>query len=175
MDRRGRLTPTVSRRIDEFFATPAPAGTRRGVMLGISGGLCAFAGDPADGDVRVLPIAAVGQGFHELYPYLDQVIAGRPAFILIQGTALVTTGNAAIALPGGPAPAQAAAAGAAAAGRRREGRRRGGRGHQGHVPCPRAGPRRRGPARLDEDIGWVTLERGEQARQRLLSETGSAP
>ena len=104
----------VSRRIDDYFTLAAPPDTQRGVMLGISGGLCAFAGAPADGAVRVLPIAAIGQGFHELYPYLDQVIAHRPDFILIQGTALRHRQGASHRLPGRTTPAPAAAAGAAA-------------------------------------------------------------
>jgi hypothetical protein len=80
----------VSQRIAAYFAEPGSAGARRGVMFGISGGRCVFAGAPAGGVVQVLSVAALGQGFHELYPYIDQVIASKPDFILIQGTALAT-------------------------------------------------------------------------------------
>ena len=82
--------PVVSARIAAFFAAPSRPAARRGVMLGISGGLCTFAGAPPEGPIDVLPIGAIGQGFHELYPYIDDVVARRPDVILVQGTSLVT-------------------------------------------------------------------------------------
>jgi hypothetical protein len=85
--------PQVSQRIDGFFAAPPRRDARRGVMFGISGGLCTFAGAPAEGPIDVLPIGAIGQGFHELYPYVDNVLAGRPDVILVQGTSLVTSAD----------------------------------------------------------------------------------
>ena len=157
----------VSKRIQAFFAEPAPATTRRGVMLGLSGGLCAFAGAPAGGPVQVLPVAAVGQGFHELYPYLDEVIAQQPAFILIQGTALVTT---------------AAPPSAYEVIRRRLRRRLlwpllGGNGESlegavagaGRDACRSYATAQVGAADLTTEIAWVTRDPGVSARRRLLS------
>ncbi len=85
------VDPGVSQRITEFFAAPAPPHTRRGVMLGTSGGFCIFGLEPAtpDDSVEVLTIATLGQGLQVHYPYIDQILAARPDFILIQSPVLL--------------------------------------------------------------------------------------
>jgi hypothetical protein len=81
--------PAVSRRIEAFLAPVVP-GRHRGVMLGVSGGYCAFEDASLDAPNPVLPVAAIGQGLHETYPYIDTILRMRPDFLLIQGTALLT-------------------------------------------------------------------------------------
>ena len=85
------VDPAVSQRITEFFAVPAPPHTRRGVLLGTSGGFCIFGLEPAtpDDSVQVLTIATLGQGLQVHYPYIDQILAQRPDFILIQSPVLL--------------------------------------------------------------------------------------
>lgn len=164
--------PAVSQRITAFFADPKADGTRRGVMLGISGGRCVFAGAAIENGVGVLPVAAIGQGFHELYPYIDQVIAAQPDFVLIQGTALATAIE--------PASAYVVA--------RRLLRQRllwplvGGNGMklEGALAGAEGDACEEHALALDKwaddlasDIPWVTQDPGEAARLRLLRALGS--
>jgi hypothetical protein len=81
----------ISQQIAAFLVKPAPTGERRGVMFGVSGGYCVFATSPnaSEHGARVLPVAVISQGFEKFYPFIDQVIAMKPDFILIQATALV--------------------------------------------------------------------------------------
>jgi hypothetical protein len=85
----------ISQQIAAFLVKPAPAGVRRGVMFGVSGGYCVFAGptNASEYGAQVLPVAAISQGFEKFYPFIDQVIAMKPDFILIQATALVHAGT----------------------------------------------------------------------------------
>jgi hypothetical protein len=159
--------PAVAARIAEFFARPRDPKVRRGVMLGMSGGWCTFEDAPAGEPLEILPIAALGQGLHELYPYIDLVLAHRPDVILVQGTALVT---AAVA----PSPYRVV---------RRRLRERYlwpllGRsddykdgvvaGSTARDICPGlARPLETWTREMTEDIEWVTRDRGEPARQRV--------
>lgn len=160
--------PVVSRRIADFFAAPRPPGTRRGVMLGISGGWCVFEGAPAGGPTQVLPLAAIGQGLHELYPYIDEVLAKQPDFILLQGTALLTASAP-------PTPYRVA--------RRRLRRRflwpllqrtedfRDGvvAGTAGDICRRLAMPRERWAEDVRSDLQWVTRDAGQQAHRQLIT------
>ncbi|MGD9904325.1 MAG: hypothetical protein AB7U83_12745 [Vicinamibacterales bacterium] len=160
--------PQIANQIGTFLTGEHRPNRPRGVMLGISGGWCAFEGAD-DGPPAVLPVAAIGQGLHELYPYLGDIVAGRPDFILIQSTALVTASAP-------PSPYRVARRRLrerflSPLLRRRAAFKEGVVAGAGHDICARlAQPHDRWDREVSTDIAWISQDLGDSSRERLRQE-----